>query len=151
MGESTYLGVAGCDQLSLRVLRYQFPGHARRGDTDSNWLMVEGRVKRADDQWDFVDPCLLTTELAGLIEWLRALPGSTSAIHFMEPLLHFGRLETDEPWSFRVTLRAEAVPASVSGESRWQEGITLCITTSQRQRDAVLQQLEADLVQFPPR
>jgi hypothetical protein len=113
--------------------------------------MVEGRVKRADDQWDFVDPCLLTTELAGLIEWLRALPGSTSAIHFMEPLLHFGRLETDEPWSFRVTLRAEAVPPSICGESRWQEGITLCITTSQRQRDAVAQQLEADLVQFPPR
>jgi hypothetical protein len=151
MKEPVFIGIPGCDRLSLRVRRYQYPGNARPGDYDSNWLMVEGWVKRADDQWCFVDPCLLTGEFASLIEWLRALPTSSPPIDFIEPLLHFGHHEEDEPWTFRVTLRAEAVPESVCGDARWDEGITLCITTDARQRDVVVKQLEADFARFPPR
>jgi hypothetical protein len=151
MTESAYLGIVGCDRIALRVLRYQFPGHARDGDRDSNWLTIEGAVERIDDRWSFVDPCLLTSEAAQLVQWLRALPESPAQLDFVEPLLCFRRGMTDDPWTFDVTLRAEAVPDSAGGEARWTDGISLRITTSAAQRDHFVRLLESDLAKFPPR
>lgn len=151
MPEPVYLGIVGCDRLALRVLRYAFPGHARVGDMDSNWLTIEGWVERIDDRWSFVDPCLLTSEAAQLVQWLRALPESPAQIDFVEPLLCFRRGMTDDPWMFEVNLRAEAVPESVGGEARWTDGISLLITTNAVQRDRFVRLLDSDLAKFPPR
>lgn len=152
MTEPVYFGIIGCDRLALRVLRYAFPGHARVGDIDGNWLTIEGWVERVDDRWSFVDSgMLLTSEAAQLVQWLRALPESPPQLDFIEPLLCFRRGMTDDPWTFEVNLRAEAVPESVGGEARWTDGISLHIATNASQRDRFVRLLESDLARFPPR
>lgn len=146
-----FLGIPGCDRLALRALQYEFPAHTSPGDYDSNWLRIQGWVERVDGRWKFNDPCLLTHELAELIEWLRALPSPPSdSIDFLEPLLAFSTSEHDE-WTIRVQLRAEAVPESVGGEQRWREGVTLELVTTPEQRDRIVAELEADLAKYPPR
>lgn len=145
------LGTPGLNRFGLTILRYQFPQHRTPGDTDSNWLMVQGEVHRGDDAWTFADPCLLTSELQQLIAWLKQSPRPKSAIWFLEPLLRF-EWQSDAVDKLMLQLRAEAIPEGVlSGRARWDEGITLDLIVSPQQIETLAAGLADDLRRFPPR
>ncbi|NRA57719.1 MAG: hypothetical protein HRU13_06335 [Phycisphaerales bacterium] len=116
--------------------------------------MIEGRIERPDDDdWLFVDPCLLTSEFANLIDWFESLPSPGSPqISFMEPLLAFEVKSGDPTWTVRARLRAEAVPESVvPGPDRWDEGIELQLEIDGNNRDRFVSALKDDFEKFPPR
>jgi hypothetical protein len=101
--------------LELRVAGYQFPDD-QAGWYDSNWLLIEGRVRHPRGDWSFCDPCLLTYEASQLADWLEAVAAGheeQSWLGFIEPNLSFERavangqrvlyicfgLEAHPPWS----------------------------------------------------
>jgi hypothetical protein len=122
------------ESVELRVLGYELDhtGPPTGGtDTDANWLVVEGTVRRADGTtFTFADPCLLTDEAPRLSDWLRAVAGGlcepVRAWDFYDPptgMLTF--VEPDLAWSvqgytpatvvLRVHLSAEASPPWATG------------------------------------
>lgn len=116
--------------------------------------MIEGRIERSeDDDWRFVDPCLLTSEFAELIGWFESLPSPGSPqISFLEPLLAFEVLPDDPAWTVRVRLKAEAVPESVvPGPDRWDNGIELQLDIDANNRDRFVSALKENFKGFPPR
>ena len=140
--EPVWLGAAGCDRLSLRVQRYEFPGHAAPGDIDSNWLVIEGQVERADERWSFCDPCMLTSELREMIEWLTALPRpGQSGVECIEPVVALSVREDDPDWTLRARLRLEGVPACVLAADEWGKGVELLLASDARQRDRFAERL----------
>jgi hypothetical protein len=145
------LGTPGLDRFGMSILRYQFPQNRKPGDTDSNWLMVQGEVRRRDDSWTFADPCLLTSELQELITWLEQPAQAKSSIWFMEPLLRF-EWQFDAADMLTLQLRAEAIPERVlTGRARWDEGIALELAVSRQQIQTFAAGLADDLRRFPPR
>jgi hypothetical protein len=147
------LGTPGLDQFGLRVVGYQCTYHPRLERADSHWLMIRGEVVRQDRRWHFVDPCLVTGELADLIVWLRALPHSSGSLSFMEPLLEFEHKEGESPWQVPVTLKGEALPAvlGLSVDERWDDGVQLVLDTTPQQVQRVVAGLEEDLKRLPRR
>jgi hypothetical protein len=147
------LGTPGLDQFGLRVVGYQCTYHPRSERADSHWLMIRGEVIREDRRWHFVDPCLVTGELADLIVWLRALPYSSGPLSFMESRLKFEHVEGESPWLVRVTLRGDALPAllGLSFEERWYDGVPLNLDTTPEQVQRVVAGLEEDMKRLPPR
>jgi hypothetical protein len=147
------LGTPGLDQFGLRVVRYQYPGNQRPGGSDSNWLMIRGEVVREDRRWHFIDPCLVTDELAQLIAWLKRLPDSGGPIWFTEPLLQFEQIDGESPWLLRLTLKGEALPKewNLSRQERWNDGMSLTLRTTQEQVRRAVEGLEEGLARFPPR
>lgn len=91
--------------VDLRVTGYQFPDLMGPHDAaesafgDANWLLVSGRVRKANGRgWAFADPCLLVDEAQALAGWLRTaaagrFPGyrrrDGSPLTFLEPSLRF--------------------------------------------------------------
>ncbi|MGH6810902.1 MAG: WapI family immunity protein [Methylocella sp.] len=57
---------------------------------DSDWLVVAGEAELDGRAWKFRDPCLLTTEVSALANWLEARSkdaSKDSEIGFIEPNL----------------------------------------------------------------
>lgn len=117
-----WLGTPSEARLGLAIIGYEFPGHAKPGDLDANWLVVGACVECDLGCWSFTDPCLTTTELTSLIEWLKAFPSPTP-ISFLEPPLAFA-CSDDDPRRMTVRLRGEAIrPGLVDEDSRWHDGV----------------------------
>ncbi|HOZ18772.1 MAG TPA: hypothetical protein PLF04_10650 [Candidatus Fermentibacter daniensis] len=80
-------------RLELDVEGYQFPANVESPlpEVDLNWLVI--RVDASDSgghSWVASDPCLLSTELCDLAEWLSRHSsdgGAFPSIQFMEPCL----------------------------------------------------------------
>jgi hypothetical protein len=106
--------------LGLKILGYQFPDETH-DPYDSNWLMISGHVGIKGQSWTFTDPCLLTTEVESLADWLVAVASSNTASQdcgFIEPNLDFKRiapdnicisflLESRPPWAERDDFETE--------------------------------------------
>jgi len=78
-------------EFEMNVVGYQFP-HVEHVSYDSDWLNVHVSVTHPRGSWSKTDACLLTFELAQLIEWLRNLATDNlahSVQDFMEPELSF--------------------------------------------------------------
>lgn len=75
--------------FELKPVAYQFES----GDDiyDLNWLEIQIAADNGKYQWTTTDPALMTTEVSGLIEWLRSLaandPQMTLSWYAMEPCL----------------------------------------------------------------
>ncbi|HOA06014.1 MAG TPA: hypothetical protein PLV86_08965 [Candidatus Fermentibacter daniensis] len=80
-------------RLELGVEGYQFPADVESPlpELDLNWLVI--RVEASDTgghSWAASDPCLLSTELCDLAEWLSQISSDGDAspsINFVEPCL----------------------------------------------------------------
>jgi hypothetical protein len=95
-------------QIELEVESYQFPEFSDE-KYDSNWLIIKGTVKYAEEQWTFRDPCLLTWEAEEIVEWLEALSSghdTAEDLTFIEPTISFRQLHN----TLCVTLWLEALP-----------------------------------------
>lgn len=80
------------DEFGLRIAGYQFP-HIQDEEYDANWLVMEIVATARRRSWQARDPCLLTWELAGPLDWLEAIAAGRSsrrALHFIEPNLRSG-------------------------------------------------------------
>jgi hypothetical protein len=88
--------------VELRPVAYQFSHQIRARaataaspDWDTNWLMIRGDIRAADDLgWTFTDPCLTTWEAERLSAWLHAVASQDPAGYqdravFTEPNLSF--------------------------------------------------------------
>jgi hypothetical protein len=78
-------------EFEMRVAGYQFP-HLEHEPYDSDWLNIQVRVKHSRGAWSKTDACMLTFELAHLIDWLKGLADDLPAHseeRFMEPELSF--------------------------------------------------------------
>lgn len=79
------------NNFEMRVAGYQFP-HLEHEPYDSDWLNIEVSVKHPRGTWSKTDACILTFELASLIDWLGWLADNLpthSEENFMEPELGF--------------------------------------------------------------
>ncbi|MEJ7649114.1 MAG: hypothetical protein WKF57_08790 [Nakamurella sp.] len=121
--------------LTPTIDGYQFPEITGAGDLgeldDANWLIVAGRVKAADREWKFRDPCLLTGEARWISEWFRAVAEGTmpptpiaepdyenqDMLNFLEPNLGFSyESRVDEEVLIRAHLSLEALPTDLDEE-----------------------------------
>lgn len=78
-------------EFEMKVEGYQFP-HLAREQYDADWLNIRVDVRHPRGAWGKSDACMLTFELAGLIDWLRWLADDLPAHSeesFMEPELRF--------------------------------------------------------------
>ena len=57
------------DFFELEIAGYQFPKNSD-DQWDSNWLNIAGKVSLDGRAWKFLDPCLLTWEVARISDWL---------------------------------------------------------------------------------
>ncbi len=87
---------SGNNSLRLAIEGYQFPGsHA---PYDNEWLMITGDVSCAEGAWSFRDPCLMSSELSMLADFLSISEpkADTFAGPFLEPYVWFTRTAIDE-------------------------------------------------------
>ncbi len=78
-------------KFEMDVVGYQFP-QTENEPYDSDWLNIHVSVKHPRGSWSKTDACMMTFELAQLIEWFRGLADncpSHSEKYFTEPELSF--------------------------------------------------------------
>src|SRR4051794_27104860 len=87
----TAMELVGPDgSLRLTVTGYQYPGAAEWWD--ANWLQVRAAVRHPRGAWEATAPCVLTTDLPEIADWLEALAVGRPAapnLEFIEPNLRF--------------------------------------------------------------
>ena len=73
----------------MDVVAYEFP-EVKFDRFDSNWLLLNFRIKTPQGEWSATQPCMLTWELSDLATWFediaKRLPSATK-FDFMEPEL----------------------------------------------------------------
>jgi len=76
-------------EFEVRAAGYQFP-HLGHEPYDADWLNIQVSVRHPRGAWSKTDACMLTFELAHLIDWLRWVADDLPAHSeesFMEPEL----------------------------------------------------------------
>lgn len=132
----------------LRTVGYQFPENTS-GDDDSNWLVISGTVSQNGREWSFLDPCLETTELDRLANWISHVAKEDSTQNdcaFIEPNLQFKLIDKR---FIRITLSYESSPPWLEGNERF-DGTSIEVPVSPdliETADAIKKQL----TKFPPR
>jgi len=89
--------------LRLEVEGYQFLHPQQRSDL--NWLDIRITVASGNKQWSAVSPCLLTSELQELADWLEALASGRKPPdrpRFMEQNLEIETVEDLQPMRIRI-------------------------------------------------
>lgn len=98
--------------FELTIVRYQYPNCGTEY-YDANWLVIKGRVQHSRGSWVFIDPCLLTDEVAELCQWLLDVAsGATvnSECEFIEPNLRFAHVANSTGDLLRIYFELEARP-----------------------------------------
>ena len=139
------------DEFQLVIVRYQHPDvHEDRWD--SNWLVVNGTVAAAGEQWAFTEPCVTTFELADLADWFEELAADgdqPSTFEFAEPNLRFSYT----PWPERavqLTLAQESAPSSLSVDDR-RAGVTVAFPMPGATAVDLASEIREALVDYPIR
>ncbi len=78
-------------EFRFSITGYQFPDI--ESDSDGNWINVKYECFYRDNQFEVIDPSLLTTELKEIFDWFdliskNQIPKYTS-LNFLEPNLEF--------------------------------------------------------------
>jgi hypothetical protein len=143
------------DFVEIRLYGYQFGASAAAptGGWDENWLLVDGRVKFAEESWEFRDPCLTTWEARALLAWLRTVPQAIeTSIEFTEPNLSFAAVAAIPGESILVIrLVGEAAPPSASWDDRWGRGIRMEFRVEHAQLAVATNEWEQRLEHYPLR
>ena len=140
-------------EFEMRVAGYQFPNLPNE-PYDADWLNISVSVKHPRGSWRKTDPCLLTFELAGLIDWLERLAAERPAHAeevFMEPELRFEWFGGGRG-VLRVYLHYSLRPAwaPYHGPGEEEELFVEFALTPEELRGAA-RSLRADLERFPVR
>jgi len=113
-------------RFDLDIAGYQFPS-APGGDYDSAWLRVQGNVQSGQLVWKFDDPCILTSELVSLADWLARVPVMLrgSELEFLEPNLRFAWLFENGQGVLSVYFSQHTAPPGASEDERFGDGYAI--------------------------
>ena len=139
-------------EFELKVVGYQFP-HLQHEPYDSDWLKINIRVKHPRGSWSSTDPCLLTYELASLIEWLESIVNDEpvdSEIDFIEPNLHFALL-TDGTKKLRVYFELECRPSWAPADEAGLDDLWVEFEVTPESLKSAAENLRLQLQRFPVR
>jgi hypothetical protein len=136
-------------RFELEIGSYQFPISDEK--YDSNWLVVNGTVEHAGEQWTFQDPCLLTWEAEEIVAWLEALSSGRQAqadLSFVEPNISFRWLSDN---MLCVMLWLEALPPSKRSSTELGEELSIQFSVTPASLHQAAQEFRTQLVRFPQR
>jgi hypothetical protein len=140
--------------LELTLVGYQFP-HFATVPWDSNWLNVRVRVQHPRGNWTAQDPCLLTSDVAELADWLDAVAArrEEDAEHgFMEPNLLFrSGTDAEEHRFVRVYFELELRPTWAPFDGTPMEDLFLDFPAEPSQLANAAQSLREQLARYPQR
>ncbi len=135
--------------IELQIGSYQFPDE-NTADYDSNWLLIEGAVLHPRGGWRFLDPCLLTYEVAKLAGWFEATAKGIAAepwCAFIEPNLSFDVVGDGMDRALRLSFAIEALPPW----AKRGEDVHIDFPLSQLDLAAASASLRRQLLEFPQR
>jgi len=136
--------------FELKIVGYQFPD-IHKGTYDSNWLVIKVNVIHATvGSWSFQDPCMLTFEVAELVDWLEKCSQNSipSNLIFFEPNIRFYLINKN---TLRVYFYAEALPPLVPLESTGEQDFYCDFPISEAILVEASKQLREQLMKFPRR
>jgi hypothetical protein len=140
------------NSFTMSLVGYQFP-ELEDVEYDSNWLNVKIAVSHRDGKWSTVDPALLTYEVQGLIDWLRAVSArkyDERHLVFIEPCLSFHLSPAGgEPDKLVIGLSHEFRPPWASGDLYEEYEIAFSLTSIDL--ICAAQSLENQLRRYPQR
>jgi len=141
------------DQTSfeLNILNYQFP-EMETEEYDSNWLMVQIKVRHQKSEWQSVDPSLLTYEAKEIAEWLERIAKKESVkkqLGFIEPNLSFELL--DDKKYIRIYFELESRSSWVASKVAGEKDLWLGIEIENNNFLAEAEDLRKQLSKFPQR
>jgi hypothetical protein len=139
--------------FQLEAMGYQFPA-ILNDPYDSNWLVIRIEVEHPKGRWETQTPCLLTSELAKLADWLEAIneeeyPKPT--LQFIEPNLSFHIIELDRN-SRRLRIYFEfGMRPDWADEWHIQKDLWVEFKIADLALSTAIQSLREQLARFPPR
>lgn len=141
----------GAATFELTVVRYQFPELTEYWD--ANWLMMRGVVEHPAGSWNFVDPCMTTTELGTLARWFDSLAvpsSSRTPCIFTEPNLAFELVSDPDP-AIAVRFSFESAPSWIRDRNSRLDGVVLRFPLDANDPSRAASDLQAELKRFPVR
>jgi hypothetical protein len=148
--------------FELKILGYEFP--ELTDFWDGNWLMVQGRVKNLDFEWDFLDPCLRVEEAWMLQRWLynvsrKKVSAASSRLFkdgillFMEPNLTFYLVRKYQNYStIEISFCLEALPKNIEKDNDGiYPSVSLFLDLPNDQIKEASDELALELANFLPR
>ena len=142
--------------FSLRVDAYEFP-HEELGPTEGNpadefetgrFVVVSHTFRNTDGEWRASGPIMTTTELQGLIDWLKSIQDRIvlkGGVSFTERVLEF--TVDDSQSALRVHVFHGFLPSWVDPA----ESVTIEFPIASVRFDCVLDSLQRQLARFPGR
>ena len=160
-------------EFELTILGYEFPG-IEQTPGDSNWLMVNIRVKHPRGSWEATGPFLRTTEVAQLATWFDGVAVEAPMINretwiesgrpqvagfpnlrlfdsaeFLEPNLRFALVEsTGENAVVRVYFELKARPPWSASVAAGQEDLYIDLRLSRSDLKSAAESLRTFLTAF---
>ncbi len=140
--------------LELVPTGYEF-AERQSEEHDDNWLNITAKASIDGAAWGGTDPCLLTWELQGLCDWLRAqaLPGANAhdCLDFLEPELVFEIVSREtESIVLRITMHYAMSTGDV-GEFPKDAHRSVELRVSRAALAAAAEDLARDAAAFPRR
>ena len=140
------------NSFMMSVVGYQFP-ELEDVEYDSNWLNVKIAVSHQGRKWSTIDPALLTYEVQGLSDWLRAVSArkyDNRHLVFMEPCLSFHLSPAEgDPEKLVIGLSHEFRPPWASEDLDEEYEIVFSLTSIDL--ICAAQSLENQLRRYPQR
>jgi len=137
--------------FELNIQNYQFP-KMETDEYDSNWLMIQTKVKHPQGEWQSIDPSLLTYEVKHIADWLEKIAKNESVektLAFIEPNLSFELL--DDKKYIRIYFELESRPSWAASKVAVEEDLWLDIEIENNNLIEVAEDLRKKLLKFPQR
>lgn len=139
--------------FELRIAGYEFP-HIANEPYDSNWLVIDLKVKSPQGSWSVSDPSLLTYEVSKLADWLENIAAHNFEeveCCFMEPVLEFRTNINNQVSNLEIRLFHEALPNWITDRRERQKGISLFFTLTDLDLNSAVAELRRQLQRYPQR
>ncbi len=155
--------------LKIEVLDYEFPNREDTGgipteadlekledgrDYDANWLNLQFTGDNGQEQWQAVDPCLLTWELQVVLDWFVSMAEGVDeenispSLFFLEPCFTlYQRKINDDTYRVRFALSFELAPPSEPQGAEYYMDFEL----SREELAEIANGIAADLAKHPAR
>ena len=138
------------EYLNLSIQRYQFPENI---DCywDANWLTIKGEVQLGKKIWSFQDPCMLSFEASGLLDWLSSISQGApkkQELCFLEPNLEFQI--TDEN-KLRIYFELESRPSWAPCDEAGMKDMFLDLELNQEMLMTAIDVWKTQLSAYPVR
>lgn len=132
------------NSLDMTIARYEFPDDTT-DEYASNWLVVQLLVYETKGSWVTESSCLLTYEARSLAGWLNQINKGnlqTKEVSFLEPILAFSVVESNQEKILRVHLFDNVRPVWAVGEDEYLIDFALSEIDLKSASDDLRKQLE---------